>query len=332
MKAAAEKTSLLSIEVIAICAVLFSLFTVFTQVRELTFEWVNESQILRHRRVLEGNALDPWQYRVLPEVIAEATIRALDALAVGYPVASAFILFRFVQNTAIFVVAAFYYRKLGLDIKTALLGLGLLAWSMSHALYASDLSFDVYFDVLFYLLAGLTLLHDKHAWIIPITLVAALNRETSGLIPFLLLAMNLRHGPQTRVRWQTHAVAITALCIYAGVFLGLRAIIGDRPLFVPYGNRPGLELLRYNLGRFVTWFELFGTLGVIPFIALATFRQWPPALKLFLWVIVPLWLLVHAFASVMAETRLFLVPQAMIFIPGALLGISRTNTPRANTG
>ena len=49
------------------------------------------------------------------------------------------------------------------------------------------------------------------------------------------------------------------------------------------------------------------------------YRKWPLELRAFFWVIVPVWFLVHAFGSVMAETRLLLVPQAMVFIPGALL-------------
>lgn len=38
------------------------------------------------------------------------------------------------------------------------------------------------------------------------------------------------------------------------------------------------------------------------------------------WVVVPIWFTIHALGAVMAEIRLFLVPQAMVFIPGALLG------------
>jgi len=320
-----KKKRLSGIEMITVCSVLLSIFTVFTQVRELGFGWVNDTQILRHQRVLAGEALNPWQYRVLPEYLLAGVIHVFETSGVAFPVAIAFISVRVIQNVVIFFCAALYYRKLGLNTTSTLLGLMLLAWGMSHALYGSDLSFDTYFDVLFYLLAGLAILNAKYAWIIPITLLAALNRETSGLIPFLLLAVNLQHWPEIRVDRRASIIAAIALCTYAAIFVGIRMVLGPRPLFIPYGNEPGLELFTYNVGRFVTWFEFIGTLGIIPFIALAYLRRWPRMLQLFLWIMVPVWLLIHLFASVMAETRLLLVPQAMVFIPGALWGISNVD-------
>ena len=68
---------------------------------------------------------------------------------------------------------------------------------------------------------------------------------------------------------------------------------------------------------------LLATMGIIPFLALFSYRKWPHELKVFFWLIVPVWFLVHLFASTMAETRLFLVPYALIFIPGALFGLPR---------
>ena len=43
------------------------------------------------------------------------------------PIVSGFILFRIFQNTLIFLLAAFYYQKLGLNTYVTLIGLSLLA-------------------------------------------------------------------------------------------------------------------------------------------------------------------------------------------------------------
>ena len=47
-------------------------------------------------------------------------------------------------------------------------------------------------------------------------------------------------------------------------------------------------------------------------------------LRVGLWTIVPLWLVVHSLAAVLAEARLLLVPQALVFIPGALFALGAT--------
>ena len=61
-----------------------------------------------------------------------------------------------------------------------------------------------------------------------------------------------------------------------------------------------------------------GTLGIVPLIAICWFRKWPFFLKAIGVLIVPFWILIHLFKSMAMETRLFLVPQALIFIPALL--------------
>jgi hypothetical protein len=76
--------------------------------------------------------------------------------------------------------------------------------------------------------------------------------------------------------------------------------------------------LLYNLTRTFTWEQLFHTLGFAPLLGLAFFFVWPSLWQRFFLVLVPLWFGIHAFLSVMGETRLFFVPQAIIFIPTVL--------------
>jgi len=54
-------------------------------------------------------------------------------------------------------------------------------------------------------------------------------------------------------------------------------------------------------------------------------------LQSFFLVIVPVWFIIHLFYSVMAETRLLLVPFALVFVPGTLLGIIGTTGKEKNS-
>jgi len=113
--------------------------------------------------------------------------------------------------------------------------------------------------------------------------------------------------------------------LYAIIFLSLRQLYGEQPLYTAYGNQLGIETFVYNISRYITWVQLFATMGLLPIMAIFSFHQWPDSLRAFFWAIVPIWFLVHPFVSIIAETRLFLVPFALIFVPGALFGIVKPN-------
>jgi hypothetical protein len=142
------------------------------------------------------------------------------------------------------------------------------------------------------------------------------------LIPFLLVTAVAFTRPAGSVR-KVMPLFIAVLATYVTIFIGLRALYEKQPLLVAYGHPAGLDLLRFNLLRSVTWEQLFAVLGIVPFVAIMGYPAWPAQLRAFFWTIVPIWFVVHAVGSHMAETRAFLVPQAMVFIPGALLSLTR---------
>jgi hypothetical protein len=156
---------------------------------------------------------------------------------------------------------------------------------------------------------------------VPLTVLAALNRETSGLIPVMLIAVAIAHGVRTDDGRRALRYGIAALAAYAITIAAVRLIVGSAPLFKPFGLDPGLDYVRYNLRSGLTWEYLFRTLNVVPFIAIAGIRSWPRELKAFGLAIVPVWLVAHLVASILAETRLLLVPFALVFIPGALFAL-----------
>ena len=324
---------------IVFCSLIFSLFTVFVQARELVQESQDGFAALQeggfqadnHQQMMNGHRGNPFQYRILSEWLVEGAIVALKSTSFPFPTPTAFIGVRILQNLLIFIVAAYYYKKLGLTTYGAVLGLAILAWSMTQALYAADLQFNTYSDVLFYLLAGLAIVHRRYLWIIPIIVLAALNRETSGLIPFMLIADQLQIQPKLYIPRQSLVIAGVALALYIAVFVGLRVAYGPQDLLVPYGYHIGLELFTYNLTLPATYIEVFGVLSVLPVLAILSMRYWPPILTRFFWAIVPIWFLIHLFASIIAESRLLLVPVALVFIPGTLLGsIAISSRTKAN--
>ncbi len=282
-------------------------------------QFVNGTQLIRHSAVLQGQAPDPWQYRVLSEFVAEGLIRLFQSLAIPSATAVAFISLRLLQNLAIFLAAFALYKKVGGAAVWGLLGILILACSMLNAFYDNDLSFNTYFDLLFYLLCILFLLSRKYWAVVILTVFAALNRETSGLIPFVMAAAI--YGDNTRPGLRKYMPAFLSLAIFIGIFAGLRLVYPGRPLYVPYRHDPGIPLLLYNLTRSFTWQQLLTMLGLVPLVGLAFFSSWPTVWQRFFLVVCPIWFLVHSFASIMAETRLFLVPQTIVFIPGVLFAL-----------
>lgn len=303
---------------VAAASLSFGLFTTYEHViaRGMAYFAEGADQHRHYLDMLDGSAGNPSQYRVLPAWLQWALLSVTAALGVPNHFAVSFIALRVLEDSAVFVLAFAYYRKLGLSVPHAFLGMSLLAWGMSYGHHNTDLRFDTYLDVSFYLAAALCLLSGREVWVLPLVGVAALNRETSGLIPFLVLAHAWANERLTR---REVALAAGALALWAAVFAALHLAYPPQRLIVPDGAAGlGWPLLVFNATRVLTPVQLFAVLGIVPLLALAGWRRWPPVLRAFAWALVPVWLVVHAFAAVVAEARLFLVPQALVFVPGAL--------------
>jgi hypothetical protein len=301
-------------------ATFLSIATTYAQVNDVTFRFIKIQQEKVHQEMLEGVAGNPWQYRILADWMIDPVINLFVARDVLNPKPSAFIVFRFLQCLLIFLAAGVYYRKLGLSLVANLLGLSMLAWGMSHSLYNSDLSYNVFFDIAFYLIAAVLIMDGRFVWIPLLMIPAALNRETSLLIPFMLLSFAYFSDKSVKSMRSVIILTTVSMTVFLLVFVGLRNYYGEQPFLTADGYYPGIGLLVLNISRIVTWEQLLITLGIIPFLAIFSYHAWHRTLKIFFWV-VPVWLVVHFFAALVAETRLLLVPQALIFIPGALFGI-----------
>ncbi len=296
--------------------VILGLVGAYFQVGKLGISYLETEQLGRHIAVLRGTAPDPWAYRVLSELVLSPLLRLAQASDVAKAVPITFIAFRVVQNIAILSLAYAFYRRLGIGRIAALIGLAAITWSMTHALFDSDLAFNTYTDVALYLVGALVILRGSYRWLIPLVAIGTLNRETIVLLPLLLLAATYR----PRAGWEGRVLGVAIICFAIGLmeYLGLRLLIGSRPLKLAYGNDPGLGLLTYNLFRSETWAHLAGTLSVFPVLAVVGLGEIPVLLRRWMLALVPIWFVVHLFSAVLAETRVLLVPQVLIFVPGAL--------------
>jgi hypothetical protein len=218
-------------------------------------------------------------------------------------------------------LAYIYFLRLGITKTVALYGVLLFAGGLLHTFYQSDLSFNTYFDVIFFLLGGILILDRKYEWVPILMVPAALNRETSILIPFLLIAWGWRVSVD---RTRALVCGAMALFIWALIFVALRLYYPDAPMFrVGDELLPGWGLFRYNLTVPEMPVLLFQTFGFLPLLAPFTYRYWSPFVRMGFLLLVPVWILVHAFSSIWAETRLFLVLLAMVFVPAILPVVDR---------
>ena len=281
-------------------------------------EAINDIQLSRHMAVLNGNAPNPWQYRVFSEWTLEAFLYiSARLLRLDHAVSIALWSLRVLQNFILLTLAYLYFIRLGITKTVSVYGVFLLAGGMLHMYYQSDLSFNTYFDAIFYLLAGILILGEKYVWVPVLMVFASLNRETSVMIPVLLICWGWLRRPSDRTK-----VLISGLIgffVWLLIFVSLRLYYPNAPMF-KLGDEilPGWELFRYNLSVPQMPILLFQTLGFLPWVGLLAHRYWHLFVRICFLFLVPVWIGVHAFSSVWAETRLFLVLLSVVFIPAVL--------------
>lgn len=277
-------------------------------------------QIERHQNMLAGKSefFNPWQYRIFSMWMLEGFINVFERLLPGKPAILPYLLLHYLQIALVFVLFVVYVRHLGVD-NFYLLAIGLLiiCFCMANSYFKSDLSFNTYFDLAFYLLGAILILKHAFWWIVPLAVVAAFNRETSGFIPLMLLAP---FSPQEwkklpKERWLP---AVAAMLLFVAVFVAVRLYYGYQPGQGIHGITNPVDHLKFNLTFFRLYPLLIGTLGIVPFVVLFGLNRLPAELRFWFWLIVPLWFVIHFVKSNAMETRLFLVPQVLIFVPALL--------------
>lgn len=294
---------------------ILSIYVVYRQATDGNAITLQE-QVVRHERMLSGNSefYNPWQYRILSTYLVE-WFTQLVTLLLGINVVKAFLIFRLLQNLFIFGLAHLLWQRIGiLNPWLILSGMVLLGFNMAHSVFQSDLSFNTYFDVFFYLLGSWLILSDRIVWIIPLMLAAALNRETSLLIPGMVLLAGITWKPFS-IKRKYFWVAGASVIAFLFVFVSVRMYYGYR---VPEGINGMVsfsDYLRFNFSYKRVYPEMIGTFAVLPLVVILFLKRLPMMLKQWFWLICPAWFSIHFAFSTVVETRLFLVPQTLIFIP-----------------
>jgi hypothetical protein len=355
-----HQNSKLKILFFALCFSLLSLYPIYKNF----YNGAAVTTYERHIALIEGRAeyYNPWQYRMLCPLLIEGLMWVYNhSIDVIYPIEEkinlnftqtsvptpeteqfftllktkgalkymiVFIAFRFLLNFLVFALAFYVWHYFVKNKYLLLMGLVLLSLGMGNAVIASDLTFNTYLDNVFYLLAAIIILYKKNPlWLIPVTVLAAFNRETALLIPVLYFLSHiqlkevsvkefmrpLKLFPEKKV-WLLSA---TLMVLFAAIFIGLRMYYGFVPAKV-WKVPAGPEMVKLNLFSTVaakSYFEMLGIFSIIPLIILYRFKQFPQLLQIWFLGIVPVWFAVHIYSVVIYQTRLFLVPVILILLP-----------------
>ena len=305
--------------------VLFSIFlsavTLSFHLRYLGISYLETIQLGRHQDVIEGIATAPWQYRILSEYILELFLKFFRWTGGDYPASSAFLTFRLLLGTFLFCLAGMYYRLLGLSRFAVLTGMICGAWSISLSYFDSDLSFNTFADVIFYLLAAFCILKGEKWILVPIVFLACANRETSLFIPFMVIVGRTTLLGKPRLDKEEIIFLLLLLASYATAYVGIRFWYGYHEVKGSNNLLPGLDMFLNNLTEERAYVELWKTLAIFPLWAFFGRKYSPPVLRNWFDLMLLPWFFVHFFMARVAETRLFFVPLIVLIVPVVLFGL-----------
>ena len=327
----------------------------------------------RHKALLAGNSefYNPWQYRVLSPYMVEGVLwiynHTVDKI---YPVEEklhfnidstsgtneetatlvklmqtpgamkymiVFVLFRFMQHLLIFYLVWNFWKYFVSNTWLKLFGISFLALAFGNAVTAADLSFNTYTDIIFYIIAASIIVFKWNPlWLLPITILAAFNRETGLMIPALYFIsqtdftnFNFRKFKLKEINFpplKTWIFVSILYIIFFTIFIALRFHFGYREQQV-WKVPSGLPMLKLNLFSavgFKAYLELIGTFAILPLIILYKFKSFPHLLRKWFIFLVPIWFAVHYVSVVAYQTRLFMVPMILIMLPMILWLIEKS--------
>ncbi len=306
-----------------------------------------ELSVSRHEDMLSKKAqfYNPWQYRILSTYLLEgliqiyqytgikALIPELEVPQLGISLRQhlPFILVKWLLLFVVFISANKYFIQLKiLHASHRLMGLWLLGFAMYPMQFSGDLSLDIYIEVSCYLLAACYILKKQYYPVIILTFIAALNRESSGFIPILLgiyiiyinwdlVVSDIPLNEKLNRMIILLAPSILSGLIYLIVFMGIRYHFGYVSPSSVYGNQSYWEFFTWNFSQPTSYIQFIRTFTLYPLLIVITFRKWPQPLKIWSICMLSAWIFIHLGWAVVRETRLFLVPLALLIIPGVII-------------
>jgi tetratricopeptide (TPR) repeat protein len=255
-----------------------------------------------HEQVMTDAAPAPIQYRVMLYYTAEGMMR------VGIPFDDAYFIIR-LTSTFLCALALHYFLSLYFAPLICFAGV-LYFFAALPVTYIRYYMQPMDLPNLFFFLVGFVLIvKRKDFWLVPLTIIAMINRETAVLLSLVYLFYRWDELPAVTV------LARSALIFFSG--MGTYWLL--RHIFAVKHYYADLYYLGFNLSDTRTYLyalSLFGPLLVLPFYKLSDkpkfFRR---ALLL-----IPFFLVIHYTMTIMVEPRLWL-PLVPILLGGALWAI-----------
>jgi hypothetical protein len=330
----------------------------------------------RHMEHVKGNSMffNPWQYRILcPEIIeglywiADHTIFAVVEIKginlnlpgdqsdknqvtqelvkqlknpefIKYTII--FVGFRFAQNVVLIFLCYYYFSLFVRNKLLIVFGLMVATLFMGNSVMDADFTFNTYMDITLYIAAGIVLVTGRSAlWIIALTIIGALNRETALFIPVLYFFSKFSWSAwpsiPNLIKNNSRVIGITTVCavFFVGIFVAIRMYYGLQPVST-WRVSAGWPMLKLNLFSSVSiksYMEFFGAVGLTFVWCLLIYPRMSKDLKLFFLVLVPLWFAIHLATAIAYQARLFLVPTLLVLLPAVLEHIENSYTDIQNS-
>jgi len=323
-------------------------------------------QYRRHLMHMQANSMffNPWQYRILCPLIVEGLYWTADhtvykvveikGIDLGLPgdqsdknpatqnlieslkspefikYTLVFLGFRFLQNVVLIILCFNYFSLFVRNKMLIALGIMMCVLFMGNGVVDSDLTFNTYMDITLYILAGIVIVKNlSPLWVILLTVIGSLNRETALFIPVLYFFSNFVWSDWPSIQnlfvrnLRIIGITASAVVLFFAIFIAIRSYYGIQPVST-WRVSAGIPMLKLNLFSSVsikTYMELYGIMGFLPLWALLILPKMNKHLKLFFILLVPSWFGIHFLSAIAYQTRLFLVPTLLVLLPAALENI-----------
>jgi len=292
-------------------------FAIFGRPTHL-YSRIEEVQLQKHQSVMSNTAPAPYQYRILGELILEGLLK--EGAQLGMQALTMMIILKMSLHFLIFLLSYLFFRQFQLGIGLSLFGVACTFYAILASYYNEDLVFYQYLEFIFFLAAFILILKKIDFWLIPLTFLAMLNKETSALIPFVYLINRLEFPKQGLWKSSKEFLVLifvknetfrkilpyftVLLVVTIGLYAGLRFYFGTNREYIT-AAKPGWELLKLNFFHkyfYINWLVFFNFLLFTPWLH---WNQKPAFIKRTAFVLFPFLILGNLFFGAMAEVRTF---------------------------
>jgi hypothetical protein len=299
-----------------LAAAALSMLAAFNQVKAMGLSWQEEHYLPQLRIAASTPAYGEDGEGPLSAGVAMGAIGTAEFLRIPRAAGATLVALRIAQNITLLLLAYGWCRALGLRPYAILLGWMAIAWALTNTAWNTHLAYDSYTEAMLCIVAAWALLRGNPAWVVPLGLLAALNRETGWILPLTVFAA-VTGGAGVQNASTLRRFAIPVACALACAVGAFSLWSGYRP------QVQGNTLLMANLESGRTWLQLAATFGVLPVLALIGWKRSPLPLQCITVLVTPVLFIWHFTHSPATATHNFVTPLVLCFLPLALFALPR---------